>query len=32
MWAWFSAFLLNALVSRVNRRMDIRMMRFCRFA
>ncbi len=32
MWAWFSAFLENAFVSRVNRRIDIRMVRFCRSA
>ena len=28
--AWFSTFLLNAFVSRVNRRMDIRIVRFWR--
>jgi hypothetical protein len=28
--AWFSTFFENALVSRVNRRIDIRMVRFCR--
>jgi hypothetical protein len=31
-WQWFSNFLLNALVSRVNRRIDMRMVRFCRSA
>jgi len=28
--AWFSSFLENALVSCVNQRMDIRIVRFCR--
>jgi hypothetical protein len=30
MCAWFSSFLLNAFVSRVKRRIAIRIVRFCR--
>ena len=29
-WIWFSSFFPKALVSRVKRRMPIRMLRFCR--
>lgn len=29
MWAWFSVFLENAAVRRADRRMDMRMARFC---